>query len=396
MLSRADLDFLLYTWLDIELLTKRERYAQHSRETFNAVLELSERVAGDHFATHNRLSDAHEPVLDGGAQIIPEVKAALEVFARTGLIGSSMDEASAACSCHISSRPHALPGFRQQTSPLPPIHSSPLANANLLLAHGTPDQIATYVRPMLEGRFFGTMCLSEPQAGSSLADITTRAEPQDDGTYRLFGNKMWISGGDHDLSENIVHLVLAKIPGGPPGVKGICLFIVPEAPRRGRRHDRRAQRRRRRGAQPQDGLPRHRRTPCSTSARGATGRTARPAPSGTWSARRISGLAYMFHMMNEARIGVGIGAAALGYTATSSRSIRARAPAGRRLGAQGSVGAAGADHRARRRAAHAPGAEVLCRRRDGARPVLRPAASTSRRPPRADEAANGRACCSSC
>ena len=80
----------------------------------------------------------------------------------------------------------------------------------------------------LEGRWFGTMALSEPQAGSSLADITTRAEPQDDGTYRLTGNKMWISGGDHELTENIVHLVLAKIPGGPPGVKGISLFIVPK------------------------------------------------------------------------------------------------------------------------------------------------------------------------
>jgi alkylation response protein AidB-like acyl-CoA dehydrogenase len=81
---------------------------------------------------------------------------------------------------------------------------------------------------MMEGRFFGTMCLSEPQAGSSLADIKTRAEPQPDGNYRLFGNKMWISAGEHELSQNIVHLVLAKIPGGPPGVRGISLFIVPK------------------------------------------------------------------------------------------------------------------------------------------------------------------------
>jgi alkylation response protein AidB-like acyl-CoA dehydrogenase len=72
------------------------------------------------------------------------------------------------------------------------------------------------------------MCLSEPQAGSSLSDIVTRAEPQPDGTYRLFGQKMWISGGDHELTENIVHLVLAKIPGGPKGVKGISLFLVPK------------------------------------------------------------------------------------------------------------------------------------------------------------------------
>ena len=108
---------------------------------------------------------------------------------------------------------------------------------------------------MLEGRFYGTMCLSEPQAGSSLADVATRAEPQADGTYRLFGNKMWISGGDHELSENIVHLVLARVPGAPPGVKGISLFIVPKF--LVTTVARRAQRRRAGRAEPQDGLPRH-------------------------------------------------------------------------------------------------------------------------------------------
>ena len=82
--------------------------------------------------------------------------------------------------------------------------------------------------PIIEGRYFGTMCLSEPQAGSSLADVATRAEPQPDGTYRIVGNKMWISGGDHELSENIVHLVLARIVGAPAGVKGLSLFIVPK------------------------------------------------------------------------------------------------------------------------------------------------------------------------
>ena len=81
---------------------------------------------------------------------------------------------------------------------------------------------------MIEGRYFGTMCLSEPQAGSSLADITTRAVQQDDGSYRVTGTKMWISAGDHELTENIIHLVLAKVPGGGSGVKGISLFIVPK------------------------------------------------------------------------------------------------------------------------------------------------------------------------
>src|SRR5206468_4628095 len=102
------------------------------------------------------------------------------------------------------------------------------ANANLIATYGDRSQIDTYVRPMLDGRWFGTMCLSEPQAGSSLSDITTRAVPQEDGSFRVTGTKMWISGGDHELAENIVHLVLARTPGGPPGVKGISLFIVPK------------------------------------------------------------------------------------------------------------------------------------------------------------------------
>src|SRR5690606_25214197 len=105
-----------------------------------------------------------------------------------------------------------------------------IAAANLLQAHGSQEQIALYLRPMLEGRFLGTMALSEPQAGSSLADIRTRALPQPDGNFHIVGDKMWISGGDNELAENIVHMVLARIEGAPPGVKGISLFLVPKYP----------------------------------------------------------------------------------------------------------------------------------------------------------------------
>ena len=87
---------------------------------------------------------------------------------------------------------------------------------------------ARYLEPMMQGRFTGTMALTEPHAGSSLADIRTRAVPQDDGSYRFKGNKIFISGGENELADNIVHLVLAKIPGGPEGVKGISLFVVPK------------------------------------------------------------------------------------------------------------------------------------------------------------------------
>lgn len=173
-----------------------------------------------------------------------------------------------------------------------------MAAVNLLLAHGTPEQVDEWVPPMLDGRASGTMCLSEPQAGSSLADITTRAEPADDGSYRVTGTKMWISGGEHELTPNIVHLVLARIPGGPPGVKGISLVAVPRYLADGARNDVTLV-----GLNHKMG---YRGTANTLLAfEGAVG----------WRVGdEHAGLAAMFHMMNEARVGVGMGAAALGVT----------------------------------------------------------------------------------
>jgi butyryl-CoA dehydrogenase len=310
LLSRRDLDFLLHEWLDVESLTKRDRFAEHSRETFGAVLDLSEQVATRHFATHNRAADLTEPRFDGErVHMIPEVAEALRVFAGTGIIGAGMDEAVGGMQL-----PHAVAQacflwFQAANVGTAAYPFLSIAAANLLLAHGSPEQVRTYVEPMVEGRFFGTMCLSEPQAGSSLSDITTRAEPQPDGSHRLFGNKMWISGGDHELSENIVHLVLAKIPGGPPGVKGISLFVVPRfLVETGERNDVVLA-----GVNHKMGF----RGTVNTLLNFGEGRF---TPGGAAGAvghlvgEPHRGLAYMFHMMNEARIGVGGGAAALGYT----------------------------------------------------------------------------------
>jgi alkylation response protein AidB-like acyl-CoA dehydrogenase len=188
-----------------------------------------------------------------------------------------------------------------------------MANANLLATFGTAEQIDTFVTPMLAGRFSGTMALSETQAGSSLADITTRAEPQPDGSYRLFGSKMWISGAEHDMTDNIINLVLAKIPGGPPGTKGISLFIVPKY------------------LVNDDGSPGARNDVAlaglnhKMGQRGITNTVlnfgdgtftpdGKPGAVGYLVGEPHRGITYMFTMMNEARLGVGIGAVALGYT----------------------------------------------------------------------------------
>ncbi|GAA2185744.1 acyl-CoA dehydrogenase [Micromonospora lupini] len=314
LLSRRDLDFLLHDWLRVSQLVERPRYAEHSRETFDDALDLAERVATEQFAPHNRAADLAEPTFDGQrVQLIPQVRAALESFAETGLLTAGLDESvgglqlpqavAAACFAWFQAANVATSAYPMLT----------LGNAKLLLAHGSAEQVDTYVRPMLEGRFFGTMCLSEPQAGSSLADITTRAEPQPDGTYRLFGTKMWISGGDHELAENIVHLVLARIPGGPPGVKGISLFVVPKVlvgpdGSLGDRNDVVLV-----GLNHKMGF---RGTTNTLLSFGDGGHDpgGRPGAVGHLVGAPHQGLAQMFHMMNGARIGVGAGAMALGYT----------------------------------------------------------------------------------
>jgi alkylation response protein AidB-like acyl-CoA dehydrogenase len=299
ILSRRDLDFLLYEWLHVEELTARPRFAEHSRETFDGVLDLCEQLAERYFAPHNKLSDAHEPQFDGTTvTVIPEVKAAIEAFAKADLLGMSFDAelggaqlpatVAQAGFAWISAANTSTSGYLMLT----------IANANLIGKFGSAEQIETWVKPMLAGRFTGTMALSETQAGSSLADITTRAEPQPDGSYRVSGTKMWISGAEHELSENIVNLVLAKIPGGPAGTRGISLFIVPKFLADGTRN-----------GVAISGLNH------KMGQRGITNTVLNfDGAVGYLVGEPHRGLVYMFHMMNEARLGVGMGAVALGYT----------------------------------------------------------------------------------
>ena len=310
LLSRRDLEFLLYEWLDVEQLTSRERFAEHSRETFDDVLDLAEQIATEHFAPHNRASDTEEPVFDGErVHLIPEIGAALKVFADAGLLAGTLDEGLGGLQLPAVVGQAVFGWFQAANVGTSSYPFLTIANVNLLLAHGSPEQVDTYVRPMVEGRFFGTMCLSEPQAGSSLSDVTTRAVPQDDGSYRVFGNKMWISAGDHELTENIVHLVLAKIPGGPPGVKGISLFVVPKVVvETGERNDVVLA-----GLNHKMGF-RGTVNTLLNFGEGVHTPGGQAGAVGFLVGEPHAGLKYMFHMMNEARVGVGLGATCLGYT----------------------------------------------------------------------------------
>lgn len=315
LISRRDVDFLLDEWLDVTELTRRSLYADHDRETFGSLIDTAEQIGTEVFAPINRLLDEQEPQLGvNGEVVLPgELSEALRRFQESGLIASTFDEelgggrlpyvVRAVCGAYLaagSMSAYAYPFLSE-------------ANANLIVTHGTPEQIASYAVPIIEGRWFGTMCLSEVQAGSSLGDITTVAEPQADGSYRLTGSKMWISGGDHELSDNIVHLVLARTPGGPVGVKGISLFIVPrflpdENGDPGERNDVAMA-----GLNHKMG---YRGTTNTVLVFGEGYRTPAGHPGAVGS--RVGdvgqGLEIMFSMMNEARIGVGLGAVALGYT----------------------------------------------------------------------------------
>ncbi len=314
ILSRRDLEFLLHEWLEVETLTKRPRFAEHSRETFDAVMELAEQIATEHFAPHNRKADENEPrFVDGRVEMVPEVARALDVFRESGIMAGTFDEEYGGMQLPQTVGQAAFAWFKAANVGTSSYPFLTMGNARLLLAHGSQEQKDTWVRPMLEGRWFGTMALSEPQAGSSLADITTRAEPQDDGTYRLSGNKMWISAGDHELTENIVHLVLAKIPGGPPGVKGISLFVVPKflvgpAGELGERNDVVLA-----GLNHKMGY-RGTTNTLLNFGEGVHTPGGRAGAVGYLVGEPHQGLSYMFHMMNEARIGVGMGATVLGYT----------------------------------------------------------------------------------
>src|ERR1700722_1016562 len=213
VLSRRDVDFLLYEWLRVERLSQRPAFADHSRQTFDASLDIYETMAVNLFAPHNKKNDQVEPrMVNGRVEVNPEIQTALRAFAAAGLFAATRDVQLGGIQL-----PHVVERAGMAFIMAANFSSAAYAfltqaNVNLLLAYGTRSQQDRYAAPILDGRSFGTMCLSEPQAGSSLADISTKAIKRFDGSYRLFGSKMWISGGDHEMAQNIVHLVLAKIP----------------------------------------------------------------------------------------------------------------------------------------------------------------------------------------
>jgi butyryl-CoA dehydrogenase len=307
ILSERDLNFMLYELFDAEGLIQRERYTDHSRETFDAAISTAKTVAEKYLVPIRRKVDTNEPTFDGEkVSMIPEIKIAVDAIVDSGIATCTADFedggmqlpliVTSAANAYLSAAGGTILGYSGLTT----------ANANLIAAHGSDEQIEKWVKPLRSGRFAGTMAMTEPSAGSGLADLTTAAIKDDNGDYRISGNKIYISGGDHELNENIVHLVLARVKGSPKGVKGISLFIVPKFLVNtdgsiGARND-----------VALAGLF-HKmggRGQTSTALNFGEGDGA----TGYLVGEENKGISYMFHMMNEARIMVGTGAAVTALT----------------------------------------------------------------------------------
>ncbi|WP_082778176.1 acyl-CoA dehydrogenase [Tsukamurella pseudospumae] len=305
LLNPRDVDFLLYEWLNAEELTKREQFADHSKETFDAALDLAADIAVQKLSNHYKEADAAEPTIqpDGTAKTLPETKAGLDAINEAGFTFAELpaEEGGIGLPSLISKAAFA---WMQAANVSTTVYSGlTLGNGNVIRSFGTDEQKRLYLEPMIEGRFTGTMCLSEPDAGSALADISAKAEPRGDGSYAITGTKMWITGGDHEMTENIVHLVLAKVPGAPDGVKGISLFIVPkylvnDDQSVGERNAVNL-------VSLNHKMGNKGTTNCLLSLDGATGYLV---------GAENRGLVQMFQMMNEARVAVGLASSAIGYT----------------------------------------------------------------------------------
>ena len=301
IVNRRDLDFMFYEALSLDQVLQSDHYADYDRESLDAMFDLCQSIAEEEFLPCAGKLDANEPqFVNGEVETIPEVKQAISAFKEAGLCASGYDADIGGMQLPWMVY-QALNGmFVCANNPIHIYLFLTQGVANMLNACGSDELKDKYLSPLVQGDWFGTMCLSEPQAGSSLADITTKAEPLGDGSYKLSGTKMWISGGEQDLSDNIIHMVLAKVPGGPAGVRGISLFLVPKI----RVND--------------DGSLGERNNVAlaglnhKMGCRGATNTLLNFGEGGDCIGYLVGnendGLANMFHMMNEARISVGMSA----------------------------------------------------------------------------------------
>ena len=323
LLDDRGLDFVLHDVLDAGALARLPHFSDHGRETFDAWIDLCRRFARDVLYPAYRPLDVEPPVLrDGAVHVHPALREIWPRLCELGVISAARPTEAGgqqipatialAANLYLMAGNCAAYGFAGLTS----------GAAHLVEAFGSRALRQRWLAPMHEGRYAGTMALTEPQAGSSLADVRARATPSAD-HYLLTGSKIFISGGDQDLTENVVHMVLARVDGAPPGTKGVSLFLVPKLrPAAGG------------GLEPNDvrvpGLIHKigwRGIPSVILALGEAGDCR-----GWLLGEPGRGLAHMFQMMNEARIMVGAnGVATASVAYLESLAYARERPQGRSL-----------------------------------------------------------------
>lgn len=235
LIDDRTLDFVLHDVVGLESLLALPYFVDHDRAVCDAYIESVRRFCREVLFPSYRLLDAEPPVLrDGRALVHPRLHEIWPGLRDLGLIGAGRRYDVGGQQLPFPVTLAAILHVQAANCPLYSFLGLTTGAAHLIEAFGSADLKDRFMAPLLEGTWTGTMALTEPQAGSSLADIETRAVPSGD-HYLLSGSKIFISGGDHDLTENIVHMVLARIEGAPAGVKGISLFIVPKMRSEGER-----------------------------------------------------------------------------------------------------------------------------------------------------------------
>ncbi len=231
IMDMRDARFVLYEQLGIDKLCERPRYADHSKDVFEMVLDEAEKMAVNYIEPTYVESDKIGAVYDPKTKSVttpPSFKKALEAYKAGGWIAMAENPEVGGQGLPYSLYMSCMEIFVGSNFAFVAFPGLSHGSARMIEVFGTEEQKNMYLGKMYEGQWLGTMCLTEPGAGSEVGALKTKATPNPDGTYSIVGNKTFITSGEHDLSENIIHMVLARIEGDPPGTKGISIFIVPK------------------------------------------------------------------------------------------------------------------------------------------------------------------------
>jgi alkylation response protein AidB-like acyl-CoA dehydrogenase len=299
-----DLSFLLFEQFHMEELLGKEPFGNWGKDEVIAVLEEAYGWAQKYLGPLNGVGDEHGCKLENGqVKVAPGFKAAWQELFKAGWRTLAVEEKHGGQAgpftlamlveefmCGSCTSFNMYPALTQGA-------------AEVIVAFGTPEQQAAYVPNMFNGKWAGTMCLTEPQAGSDVGSASTVARRRDDGKYDIQGTKIFISGGDQDMTDNIVHMVLARTPDAPPGTKGLSLFIVPKLKPDGSSNDVKVA-----GIEHKMGIK------ASSTAQLVFGEDGNCIGELVGTVEQ-KGMSQMFHLMNYARIGVGLQGLAIASTA---------------------------------------------------------------------------------